>query len=215
MPYMRDYAKLADAVEYVMSSCSIDEGQAQADICGALADRKIDIRVTIDRADPSYGGRTLAAGNVSVPLHLAPDLLDWTASRPRDPWQVGPDQRNPAERYFSMAAWKPRAISLIELRAEDVESVLCRNVVGGGKGICPSSAGGRPTDRDRVVAEAERRLRRRDYQRPPSLAAFAKELHDWLDGQPRAIRISKTGAVMQAETIEGHVRDIWNKHPNG
>jgi hypothetical protein len=70
--------------------------------------------------------------------------------------------------------------------------------------------GGRPTDRDLLLEEADWRLRHE--RRPPSLAAFGRELRLWLDvhGEHRA---KKTGEVMKAETIEDHIRDLWwNRH---
>jgi hypothetical protein len=70
------------------------------------------------------------------------------------------------------------------------------------------SEGGRPTDRDRVIAEATRRIRERKAL-PGTLTEFADQLNKWLDWQPDARRAAKTGEVMAAATIEGHVRPIW------
>jgi hypothetical protein len=70
--------------------------------------------------------------------------------------------------------------------------------------------GGRPTDRDLLLEEAEWRLRHEP--RPPSLAAFARDvLRPWLEvhGEHRA---KKTGEVMRTDTIEDHVRDLWNQY---
>jgi hypothetical protein len=70
--------------------------------------------------------------------------------------------------------------------------------------------GGRPTDRDLVLGEADWRLRRRKTQ-AKSLAAFARELREWLQdhGEHRG---KMTGEVMKPETIEGHVRPLWNRY---
>ena len=72
-----------------------------------------------------------------------------------------------------------------------------------------SSLGGRPTDRDLVLEEADWRLRHQQVSE--TLAAFARELHAWLEdhGMHRA---AKTGKVMKVETIEDHVRSLWNAH---
>ena len=67
--------------------------------------------------------------------------------------------------------------------------------------------GGRPTDRDLVLEEAGWRLRH--PQVPKTLAAFARELREWLEDHGK-YRAAKTGEVMKAETIEGHVRPLWN-----
>jgi hypothetical protein len=75
--------------------------------------------------------------------------------------------------------------------------------------VAPPVKGGRPTDRDLVLEEAGWRLRHQ--QAPETLAAFARELREWLEehGMHRAV---KTGEVLQAETIEDHVRPLWNAH---
>jgi hypothetical protein len=66
---------------------------------------------------------------------------------------------------------------------------------------------GRPTDRGMLLLEADWRLRHEP--RPPSLAQFARDLREWLQvhGEHRSLQ---TGEVMKAETIEDHVRPLWN-----
>jgi hypothetical protein len=72
----------------------------------------------------------------------------------------------------------------------------------------PRQPGGRPTDRDMVLEEAAWRLRNRKTK-AKSVAAFARELRTWLEvhGEHRS-----HGDVMKAETIEDHVRPLWNQH---
>jgi hypothetical protein len=70
------------------------------------------------------------------------------------------------------------------------------------------SQGGRPTDKDRVIAEARRRIGAAESL-PVTLTEFAGQLHTWLDAQPDARRTKKSGKVLQPETIEDHVRPIW------
>jgi hypothetical protein len=74
----------------------------------------------------------------------------------------------------------------------------------------PSSKGGRPSDKGLIVNEARRRLD--EGQGADSLRAFAQRLHEWLDKKPEARRAAKTGRVMLPNTIEGHVKDMWNAH---
>ena len=71
----------------------------------------------------------------------------------------------------------------------------------------PVNPGGRPTDRDMVLEEAGWRLRHPPV--PKTLKAFADELREWLKDHGEH-RVGKTGEVMKAETIEGHVRPLWN-----
>ncbi len=71
-----------------------------------------------------------------------------------------------------------------------------------------SNKGGAPTDRGRVIAEARRRIIAKENL-PTTLTKFAEQLREWLKGQPGAVRRSKTNEVMSADTIEGHVRQLW------
>jgi hypothetical protein len=73
----------------------------------------------------------------------------------------------------------------------------------------PVNLGGRPTDRDMVLGEADWRLRHQ--LAPKTLAALGRELREWLSdhGMHRAV---KTGEVMKAKTIEGHIRPLWKAH---
>ena len=86
-----------------------------------------------------------------------------------------------------------------------------RDLVLDGEIVDPASPvkGGRPTDRDLVLEEADWRLRVPGRTRAETLKAFAGELREWLEehGMHRA---GKTGEVMKAETIEDHVRPLWN-----
>ena len=69
--------------------------------------------------------------------------------------------------------------------------------------------GGRPTDRDMVLGEADWRLRNRKTK-AKSLPVFAQELHKWLEVHGEH-RNKKTGEVMKVGTIKRHVRPLWNK----
>ena len=69
--------------------------------------------------------------------------------------------------------------------------------------------GGRPTDRDLVLEEAAWRLRHQQTK-AKSLAAFAGELHRWVNDHGEH-RDKKTGEVMKVDTIKGHVRPLWNR----
>jgi hypothetical protein len=93
------------------------EEQAKVDICHAMADRKINVRVRAAGTDRVYSG-----GNVEVPRHLSPDDLDWTRSRPKAPWQIGPRL---GEHYMWIGGWEHQSIDLIELSTADVTEVLC------------------------------------------------------------------------------------------
>ena len=71
----------------------------------------------------------------------------------------------------------------------------------------PSSKGGRPSDEDRVIAEAKKRLESKTY---PSKAALARELREWLEKLPDATRDSR-GNVMAASTIQRHIAPLFGE----
>jgi hypothetical protein len=70
--------------------------------------------------------------------------------------------------------------------------------------------GGRPTDRERIVEEARRRLSAKENV-PDRLAPFCRDLRNWLKAQPNPKLNSKTNEVMSVDTIEGHVRDMFRE----
>jgi hypothetical protein len=96
------------------------EEEAKNDLCRAVADRKINLRVRIASSGGSMRGRVFSGGNVGVPAHLGPGDLDWVRSRPLRPWSIGPM----LGQHYSWD-WEDRPIDLIELSTSDVKKVLC------------------------------------------------------------------------------------------
>jgi hypothetical protein len=119
--YLPNWEPLADALKRVMAT-GVSEDEAKSDLCHAVADRKIDVRVRIAASDYRMGGRVFAGGNVGVPRHLRPDDLDWLQSRPFAQWPIGP---RPGEHYSWIGGWEKRPLDLIEVSTGDVMNVLC------------------------------------------------------------------------------------------
>jgi hypothetical protein len=114
--YTPDWVPLADALKRVMAT-GVSEAEAKADLCNALADKKIDVRVRISKSDRARGGEVYSDGNVGVPSHLAPTDFDWKLSSPFAPWSIGPRL---GEHYFWSGGWEKRPIDLIELLTANV-----------------------------------------------------------------------------------------------
>ena len=110
--YIPEWELLANALMRV-KAFSGNEQQAQIDICNALADRKIAVRVF-------DGDETYLGGNVRVPRRLTSSDFDWVLSKPIKPWFIGP---MPGQHYYWNGGDRP--ISLIELSTADVRDVLC------------------------------------------------------------------------------------------
>jgi hypothetical protein len=112
--YTPDWESIADALKRVIAT-GVGENEAKSYLCGAAADGKIDVRVTITGT-----GQVFSDGNVRVPPHLKPKDLDWVHSRPVAQWLVGP---RPGQHYTWN--WSERPIALVELSTVDVSRVLC------------------------------------------------------------------------------------------
>jgi hypothetical protein len=133
--YLPDWMSLADALKRVMAT-DVDADRAKLDLCGAMADRKIGVRVRIAAGD-DYGeaGRLFPHGNVAIPAHLAPSDLDWVSSRPlKKSWEIGPQL---GEHYSWLGGWKKRSLDLIELASADVTAVLCGQDPVADPGVSP------------------------------------------------------------------------------
>jgi hypothetical protein len=116
--YKPDWEPLADAVKRVMAIGITEE--AKIDLCRAVADRKIKVRVRIAASGRSMAGKLFFGGNVGVPAHLGPGDLDWVQSRPLRFWWIGPM----LGKHYSWDG-ENLPIDLIELSTADVREVLC------------------------------------------------------------------------------------------
>lgn len=115
MAYVPDWLPLPEALQRVMTM-GFGEGQAKTELCQAVADRKIDVRVRIAGTD-----KVFSDGNVGVPPHLGASDLDWVKSRPLAQWSIGPRL---GEHYAWLEGWKNHPLDLIELSKVDIVEVL-------------------------------------------------------------------------------------------
>jgi hypothetical protein len=91
------------------------EDESKLDLCRAVADGKIRVRVRI----AGSGNRVFSGGNVRVPPHLGPSDFDWARSRPLAQWYIGPKL---GQHYY----WNggPETLDLIELSTSDVKNLF-------------------------------------------------------------------------------------------
>jgi hypothetical protein len=150
-----EYETLRAALVQVVHSGK-PEGQTKLELCGGIVRGEIRVRVTIAESDHEYGGAILPGRNVSLPVQLVPSDLDWDASRPREPWLVGPNisGNDPRLRW----AMQPRWIALIELLTEDVNK-LCR-----------------PIERSKRTASGERNRGRKPAVREATIKAMRDDI---------------------------------------
>ena len=120
--YVPDWEPLAAALKRIKAH-GVGQNQAKLDLCRAIADHKISIRVRIASADP-LGGRVCDSHHceVEIPPHLDPSEFDWNRSRPQRAWPT----RIQMHQHFS-TQWDrmQRHLDLIELFVADVTDVLC------------------------------------------------------------------------------------------
>jgi hypothetical protein len=100
----------------------INENEAKTDLCRAIADRKIAIRVTIAAGERGIPGSLFYGDNIQVPTHLKPEDFDWVQSRPSQRWRLGPS--GPQSYIYPYWDWDLRPIDRIELATADVQEIF-------------------------------------------------------------------------------------------
>jgi hypothetical protein len=162
--YTPDWEPLAEALKRVMAA-GIKEDEAKTDLCRAMADRKINVRVTIAATDYGMRGQVFIGGNVGVPPHLRPGDLDWAQSRPFAQWQIGPQL---GEHYSWITGWGNRPLDLIELCTADVIEVLCHGA-GGGRSLATAR------DETAAIAALAKHLKSNSELTRAEAAAWCKQ----------------------------------------
>jgi hypothetical protein len=90
MPYRRAWARLPDAINFLMAAGRPKE-VAQTDLCRAIADGAVGFRGKLGRhANKGFSasGTVLQGTNFQIPPEIKPEDLDWEGSRPVKPWPV-------------------------------------------------------------------------------------------------------------------------------
>jgi hypothetical protein len=191
----KTWCAISNAVERVKTARNTTAGTAQAWLIAACAAG--DIR---SRVPSSLGSEVLLNDNRRAGIDVRA-----RGHRRRVPEPVSPD------------AWKDAVIDGdvlvandgrwfgIEISIADLEFDLKGSLAP--SGIAPAV---RQSDKEAIVAEAQRRVTA-DESIPPTLSAFARELHFWLDRQPRVLRRTKTAKVLGPASIEEHIRPLKKK----
>jgi hypothetical protein len=201
MAYIPDWLPLPEALQRVMAM-GVGEGEAKNDLCRAVADRKIDIRVRV-----AGTGRVFSDGNVGVPPHLGAGDLDWVKSRPLAQWSIGPRL---GEHYGWLDGWKNHLLDLIELSTVDIVEVL-----GAGddeEKTIPTAARetssrypGRPSVKLSVLSKL--RARATEGSLSETLADEAQHLLRWAHEQ----LAGKDGLPTTKKAVENQIRDEFRR----
>jgi hypothetical protein len=194
--YERRWLTLGEALGYVQST-GLSRDEAMSELCDAIADGAISIRVRVDESDGDLGGKELQRREqINVPEALIPEDFDWERSRPHKPWSTrlhpvfSGDIWAPPDSH--LRNWKERPI-VIELFATDLQRIWWNDTTAATPPP-PASAQTSESARGRVSAVAEPALahgvQRNVGGRPPKYDwdAFAREivrLANTPDGLPK------------------------------
>jgi hypothetical protein len=132
------------------------------------------------------------------------------------PPPVDPKTTGTAEVKASDTEAKPKATPADTERLGQLQGSASAISPESPKSLTAEPKVGRPTDRDMILKEADWRLRHgwqewlpKPESEPTKLRPFARWLRSWLELHGEH-RVEKTGEVMKLETIEDHVRQLWN-----
>lgn len=208
MAYTPDWEPVADALKRVMAT-GIGEGEAKADLCRAVADRKIDVRVRIAAtAEHGMRSKVFSDGNVGVPLHLTASDLDWVRSRPLARWSIGPRL---GKHYVWLDGWESQPVDLIELSTADVIEILGgeRDEKNSTEAAAQETGAWRYPGRPSVKAPILKKLHERaaDGSTCDALADEARWLLEWV----RKEHAGKGGLPSTPKVIENQIRGEFRK----
>jgi hypothetical protein len=119
MAFVSEWERLSEALRRVMAANELPEQEAQSDICRAIADQAVNIRLKLRKhVTKLLTSDALLEGNdFQIPDEIRPEQLDWDRSRPLKPWMVR------RESFSVPGQWE---LERIELFRPHVTKVLCR-----------------------------------------------------------------------------------------
>jgi hypothetical protein len=192
--YTSAWVSLSDALRIVMTR-GASEQQAKSDICNAIADRAIDVRVD---------GLIASGDNVGVPQRLKPDDFDWTNSRPFEHWRRGPISTGRKPIVFRCSP-----VSLFEISRADVQNVLCHPPGTAPQVVMTAPSNNSAGAKAPSALPPRRRAKPVQYQIRKAVEALAKQhggkfppddmpvferdrlIVEWLDGNDDPVKPSK------------------------
>jgi hypothetical protein len=195
------WCAISKAVEVIKAAQNTSEGRAQAWLIEACANRNVR-----SRADS-----ILLSADELRPGALRTGSSIWRVAGPVSSvtWKNAViDGDALIDRHHSQ--WDGVEISIADLQFELKRSLPAPDSKPASPSHIPSSEG-RPSDKEPILAEAQRRLAVGESI-PSSIAAFARDLHNWLSQQPWAYRRPRDRKVLAASSIEEHIRPLWRKY---
>ena len=129
MRYTPTWEPIAEALERVVAT-GLSKSDAQRDLCRAIADRGIAIRIHLT-ANHGLPARAISGSSLEIPPRLSPSHVDWKHSRPSEgsPLWLGPSQRpgEPVTLYIrDNFELMNRTVELIDVNVADVVRVFSK-----------------------------------------------------------------------------------------
>jgi hypothetical protein len=87
MPYIPNWEPIYIALKRMILAGQ-SEAQAKLDLCGIIADRKIELRAIVQGTDSEEERTVTTPFSLRHPLRLNPDEMDWENSAPKNVWEV-------------------------------------------------------------------------------------------------------------------------------
>jgi hypothetical protein len=106
----------------------LSEREAKRDLCRAIADGAIAIRLHLAEHPYRHLSETIvSAAEIDVPWRFSPDDIDWQKSRPLKPWPIVQQRWGETVTIFAARASRllERTIETIEVCGADVARTLC------------------------------------------------------------------------------------------
>jgi hypothetical protein len=194
--YKPTWEPIGDALDRIAAAGN-PKTQAKSDLCLAISDRKITVRLHVI-SPPSLGSRKqlLESPMLDVPRKLVPSDIDWRRSRPANPADLWIDvSRRPGEfNMIHLERFRPfmgSIAELIEVRVADVVGIFCN----------PCDVAKQP---DPILAEQHPNRTFNRCAKRDRIMEFARK--KWPDGIPEDVTAKECYRV-----IEEGLRD--NGHP--
>jgi hypothetical protein len=184
MAYPPEWERLPAALERAMTTAGLSIEEAKTDICQAIADGTIKIRVKLrEHTTKHFTSKSVLEGkSVEIPTNIKADDLDWERSRPVKPWYV------PRGSHGLHGHWN---LEWIELSRTDVTTVLCPTTKLR-ETVQPASGGQNAKSRSRPALERAKRVIQQLY--PAEVPDQAAE--------PNAILCRRVGEKLKELKLE-------------
>ena len=173
VPYESEWEGLPDAVERIITSRGASREQAQADLCHAISDGRIQLRCQLKEHAhrPQTSTSVVADSQFEIPIKLEPGDFDWQESRPIAPWWLREFDRHQSGRWY---------LKWIKLSWVDITTILLQR-----SDAAPPNVGSEPIGPPR----------KRDRQKSSRVIAESAIHQLWPDGLPPREEVSNGDLV--------------------